>query len=128
MKRLHGAVVALTALSVSVSQAAAFSASFRWCSKTPQSTTSPAFALSGVPVGTWSLSLKMIDRQASYNHGGGTIPYTGGRSIPCGAIASGWVGPFPPNGETHTYEFTIKALDRRGRELGEAHAIRRFPG
>lgn len=105
----------------------AFSASFKWCSKMPQSTTSPAFSLSGVPKGTKSLELKMTDHQAAYDHGGGTVVYGGGRSLPCGAISSGWVGPFPPNGETHTYEFTVKALDGGGKELGEARATRKFP-
>jgi phosphatidylethanolamine-binding protein (PEBP) family uncharacterized protein len=107
-------------------QAAPFTASFRWCSKTPQSTTSPAFTLSGVPKGTKTLALAMTDHQASYNHGGGTVPYSGGK-IPCGAIASGWVGPFPPSGETHTYEFTIDAQDASGKVVATAHATRKFP-
>jgi phosphatidylethanolamine-binding protein (PEBP) family uncharacterized protein len=127
MKSWVVALVALTVFGFSVSEAAAFSASFRWCSKMPQSTTSPAFALSNVPKGTSSFSLAMIDHQAGYNHGGGTVAYNGGRSIPCGAIPYGWVGPFPPNGEVHIYEFIIKALDASGGELGEARATRRFP-
>ena len=108
------------------SPASAFSASFRWCSKMPQSTTSPEFRLTGVPKGTATLALSMADRQASYNHGGGTVPYSGA-SVRCGAIASGWVGPFPPNGETHVYEFTIDALDGAGKVLATAHATRKFP-
>ena len=125
--RAFAIAASLTCLLLGTGQASAFSASFKWCSKMPQSTTSPAFALSGVPKGTSSLAFVMADRQSAYNHGGGTVAYTGGRSIPCGAISSGWVGPFPPNGEVHTYEFTVKALDANGKELGEAHATRRFP-
>jgi phosphatidylethanolamine-binding protein (PEBP) family uncharacterized protein len=127
LKRLAVALAAVCAGALPASEASAFSASFRWCSKTPQSTTSPAFTLSNLPKGATSLSLEMIDRQSSYKHGGGVVPYRGGRSIPCGAIASGWVGPFPPQGETHTYEFIVKALDSSGREIGEARATRRFP-
>jgi phosphatidylethanolamine-binding protein (PEBP) family uncharacterized protein len=123
---IAGAVAVLAAC-IAPATAFAFSASFKWCSKTPQSTTSPAFSLSGVPKGTKSLELTMTDHQSAYNHGGGTVAYNGARSLPCGAIASGWVGPFPPNGETHTYEFTLKALDGGGKALGEAHATRKFP-
>jgi hypothetical protein len=93
----------------------------------PRSTTSPVFSLSGVPKGTAKLSLHMTDHDASYDHGGGVVPYTGKNIIPCGAIASGWVGPFPPGGQTHTYEFSIKALDSSGAPLATASAIRRFP-
>ena len=120
------AAFALISISATVSQANAFSGNFRWCSKMPQSTTSPAFTLSGVPKGTTALSLIMRDQQSSYNHGGGKVVYRGG-SVPCGAIAYGWVGPFPPNGEVHTYEFTIEAQDSSGKALGTAQATRKFP-
>ena len=126
MKQLFFWVGVAVSMAATISQAAAFSGKFRWCSKMPQSTTSPVFTLSGVPKRTVSLALSMTDHQASYNHGGGTVPYKGG-SVPCGAIASGWVGPFPPNGEVHTYEFTINALDAGGKILGTAHATRKFP-
>lgn len=118
--------LSLALSAAAVSQAAAFSASFRWCSKTPHSTVSPAFTLSGVPKGAVSLALSMTDHQASFNHGGGVVPYKDG-GVPCGAIAQGWIGPFPPNGEVHTYEFTIEALDAAGKALATAHATRRFP-
>ena len=106
---------------------AAFTASFKWCSKEPQSSTSPAFVLSGVPKGTVKLSLNMSDHSSSYRHGGGDIVYKGKNTIPCGAIATGWEGPFPPNGQVHTYEFSIKALDAAGNTLGAASATRDFP-
>jgi phosphatidylethanolamine-binding protein (PEBP) family uncharacterized protein len=110
-----------------VSQAAAFSAGFRWCSKTPHSTVSPAFTLTDVPKGAVSLALSMTDHQASFfDHGGGVVPYKGG-VVPCGAIAQGWIGPFPPGGEVHTYEFTIQARDAAGKVLATAHATRKFP-
>jgi len=69
----------------------------------------------------------MSDHDAGYNHGGGNVSYSGGNTIPCGAIASGWVGPFPPGGQVHTYEFSIKTLDGGGATLGTASATRQFP-
>ena len=126
MKILLASTLAAFFVASGAVEASAFTANFRWCSKMPQSTTSPAFTLSGIPKGTKSLALVMTDNQANYNHGGGTVPYTG-RKIRCGAIASGWVGPFPPNGETHTYEFTIDAMDAAGKVLATAHAVRKFP-
>jgi phosphatidylethanolamine-binding protein (PEBP) family uncharacterized protein len=108
-------------------EASGMSAKFRWCSKLSQSTTSPSFTITGIPKGTAYLLFKMIDRQSSYNHGGGEIPYAGGSQIPCGAIPSGWTGPFPPDGEVHTYEFTITALDSNRSALAAASATRKFP-
>ena len=122
------AAAALVAvMTVCPSYASGFSASFKWCSKAPQSTTSPVFTLSSVPRGTTKISLQMHDHQAAYNHGGGEVAYRGGNVIPCGAIESGWVGPFPPEGQVHTYEFVVKALDGVNNVLGEAHALRNFP-
>jgi phosphatidylethanolamine-binding protein (PEBP) family uncharacterized protein len=130
MKIIQLIVVASVVLVIDGSAAIAdspFTASFKWCSKEPQSTTSPVFALSGVPKGTTKLSLNMSDHSSSYRHGGGDVSYKGKNTIPCGAIADGWVGPFPPNGQVHTYEFSIKALDANGNTLGVASATRDFP-
>ena len=104
-----------------------FAASFRWCSSEPASKTSPSFTLSGVPKGTKIISLTMADLNASYDHGGGDVRYSGKGSIPCGAIASGWTGPFPPGGQVHGYQFTITAKDAKGAELGITTASRNFP-
>jgi len=107
--------------------AESFTATFKWCTKEAQTTISPAFTLRGVPKGTTVLSFYMFDHNANYNHGGGTVQYKGGNTVACGAISDGWVGPFPPNGQVHTYEFSIKALDSKGGTLGAASAIREFP-
>jgi hypothetical protein len=37
------------------------------------------------------------------------------------------MGPFPPPGESHVYEFEIKALDPSGKVLGTANPTRTFP-
>lgn len=108
-------------LGLGISNALAFSASFRWCSG------SPAFSLNGVPKGTTRLDFEMTDLQVpSYRHGGGRVAYTGQKSIPCNALSS-YVGPSPPPPQVHTYEFEIKALGGDGSVLGTAKARRKFP-
>jgi hypothetical protein len=104
------------------SHAYALSASFTWCSG------SPNFQLLDVPAGTVTLQFAMTDLdKPSFHHGGGTVGYRGQSEVPCGAFASGFVGPAPPPGEVHTYEFVIKALAQNGTVLATATARKRFP-
>jgi phosphatidylethanolamine-binding protein (PEBP) family uncharacterized protein len=120
--RLVALAVAACALGCSASAAHAFSASFSWCSGSPQ------FALTDVPAGTAKLQFAMTDLNVpSFHHGGGTVAYGGEPSVPCGAFASGFVGPSPPPGQVHTYVFTIKALRTGGAVLGTTTARRKFP-
>jgi phosphatidylethanolamine-binding protein (PEBP) family uncharacterized protein len=114
--------LAAAALAGSASSALAFSASFAWCSG------SPNFQLNDVPAGTVNLQFAMTDLdKPSFHHGGGTVGYRGQPEVPCGAFASGFVGPSPPPGEVHTYEFTIKALAPDGHVLAATTARRKFP-
>jgi phosphatidylethanolamine-binding protein (PEBP) family uncharacterized protein len=106
-----------------VSNAFAFSAAFAWCAEA-----SPNFQLRDVPAGTVNLQFAMTDLdKPSFHHGGGTVGYRGQPEVPCGAFASGFVGPAPPPGEVHTYEFNIKALDANGTVLATTTVRRRFP-
>ncbi len=115
-------VIGLTQF-LGVSSALAFSASFAWC---PEA--SPNFQLKDVPAGTVSLQFAMTDLdKPSFHHGGGTVGYRGQSEVPCGAFASGFVGPSPPPGEMHTYEFAIKALGPNGAVLATTTARRKFP-
>ena len=119
---LAASAVAVLTLSLSVSSAFAFSASFTWCSG------SPRFTLSDVPSGTAKLDLRMTDlNKPGFHHGGGTVDYHGQGEIPCGAFAKGFVGPSPPPGEVHTYEFTVKALGANGAPLATTNARRKYP-
>jgi hypothetical protein len=119
--QLAPAAVAL-ALSLSTSDALAFSASFTWCAG------SPRFQLTDVPAGTAKLDFQMTDlNKPSFHHGGGTVDYRGQAEVPCGAFAKGFVGPSPPPGEVHTYEFSIKALGANGAPLATTTARRKFP-
>ncbi len=104
-------------------RALAFSASFAWC---PEA--SPNFQLKDVPSGTVNLQFAMTDLdKPSFNHGGGTVGYRGQSEVPCGAFASAFVGPAPPPGEVHTYEFVIKALGPNGTVLATTTAQKKFP-
>lgn len=122
----HAAALGIAALGLAqilgASAALAFSASFAWCRG------SPNFVLTDVPRGTVTLQFAMTDLdKPSFHHGGGTVGYRGQSEVPCGAFASGFVGPAPPPGEVHTYEFTIKALRPNGAVLATTTAQRKFP-
>jgi Phosphatidylethanolamine-binding protein len=120
--RYLAAIVAALALVFTASSAAAFSASFTWC------TGSPRFQLTDVPPGAAKLDFHMTDlNKPSFHHGGGTVDFRGQAEVPCGAFAKGFVEPSPPPGEVHTYEFTIKALGASGAPLATTTARRKFP-
>lgn len=109
----------------------AFSLSFQWgnlkkcTSGNPNRVNSPNFTVSSVPEGTKRIRFKMVDRNVpSYNHGGGTVNYTGGSKIPAGAFK--YKSPCPPSG-SHTYEWTATALSATGKKLGTAKARRNYP-
>ena len=67
-----------------------------------------------------------LDRPG-FHHGGGTVGYRGQPVVPCGAFSTGFIGPSPPQGEVHTYEFTIQALGPNGVLLAAITARRKFP-
>ena len=114
-------LAAVLALSLPGS-AQAMSASFRWCSGSPE------FQLGEVPAGTAKLDLRMTDLMVpSFRHGGGVVAYSGQKTIACGALSGSYVGPSPPKPQVHTYRWTIKALDASGKVLAETTAERKFP-
>lgn len=85
---------------------------------------SPPIELSGVPKGTKSLDIRMVDLQApNYPHGGAKIAYSGKQSLPYGAFK--YRGPCPPS--PHQYRITVKALDAAGKVLATSKASRIFP-
>jgi phosphatidylethanolamine-binding protein (PEBP) family uncharacterized protein len=105
------------------SGAFAFAASFVWC---PDG--SPNFQLTDVPQGTTMLQFAMTDLdRPGFHHGGGTVGYRGQPVVPCGAFSTGFIGPSPPQGEVHTYEFTIQALGPNSALLATTTARRKFP-
>ena len=59
-----------------------------------------------------------------YNHGGGTIEYTGQTVIEPGAFK--FRSPCPPGG-SHTYQWTAYAKDESKKKLGTARAKTSYP-
>ena len=100
---------------------------FSWSATKACSTTPPAFRIADVPKGTKYLSFRLADYNASFNHGGGEIAYKGSGAIPAGAFGGGYQGPCPPTGQTHTYEWTVDALDANKNVLAEGKATGQFP-
>src|SRR5690606_7412217 len=102
---------------------------------------SPPLAWSGVPAGTVELAITVVDESAGgFVHWvlAGIDPVVAGLEpggVPEGAAAAvngfgtvGWQGPCPPEGETHTYRFTLHALGqpsgvRHGRPAEEALSL-----
>ena len=116
--------LALAALTIAT-PAFAMSASFSWNGIAACSGPSPAFTVSGAPAGTASLRFAMRDQNVpDYNHGGGTVPFSGGK-VAQGAIS--YRGPCPPGGETHVYIWTIEALDGSGKVLATTRTQGKFP-
>ena len=68
---------------------------------------SPEIKLFNVPAGTKKLTVRMIDEDNPYYHGGGKVAYKGESVIPAGALRS-WEGPCPPQSSEHTYTFVVK--------------------
>jgi hypothetical protein len=78
-------------------------------------TPSPEFRLTDVPAGTVTLDFALQDLTIGLAHGGRKLAYTGETSIAADSFK--YVGPCPVKG-THSYEWTIRALDATDGELG----------
>lgn len=84
---------------------------------------SPALSWSAAPQGTEEIAITLIDQDASFDHWtmAGIKPTTTSlaeNTPPEGAVAalngsgvSGYTGPCPPAGTTHTYRITVHYLD-----------------
>jgi phosphatidylethanolamine-binding protein (PEBP) family uncharacterized protein len=102
--------------------------SFEWQGNAGSlSSPNPEIHVGNVPDGTAFFQVRMKDLDYPHNHGGGTVAYTGGGVIPVGALEP-YDGPQPPAGQTHTYVFTVTALNAdKSLVLGEGSATRRYP-
>jgi hypothetical protein len=82
----------------------------------------PEIKVENIPEGTtfFQVSMKDLDVK-SFNHGGGTVENDGSGIIGKGSL-KGYKGPCPPSG-SHTYEFTVRALNAdKSLVLGEGKA------
>ncbi len=85
---------------------------------------SPAFTIGNIPTDTKTLKFVMVDLDAPmFNHGGGTVAYSGSDAIPAGAFT--YKGPCPP--DPHKYEFTVTTINAAGATIGRGKAVRSFP-
>jgi len=115
MGRYVALAVAVPVLLLSAPGAWAFSASFAWCAGSPHFTLQDVRFRDDRPQRAELSSRRRHDR------------YRGQAEVPCGAFAKGFIGPSPPPGEIHTYEFTVKALGANGTALATTTARRKFP-
>lgn len=134
MKRKCVLVVLIALLAAMPAMAADFAISFEWgdiplCTTGyPNIVPNPRFTLADVPEGTKFLQFKMTDLDVpSYDHGGGTVEYTGQEVIEPGAFT--YQSPCPPGG-THRYRWTAVAKEKTGffsGSIGKAQATRTYP-
>ena len=98
---------------------------FSWEGTSACGSKPPAFNVTNIPDGTAELKFWMTDlNMISYNHGGGSVKYTGSGSIPAGSFS--YTGPCPPS--PHEYSFDVTAINAKGDlVLGRGSATRTFP-
>jgi hypothetical protein len=72
------------------------------------------------------LVFKMVDKDVpTYPHRGGIIAFTGNSEIPAGAFS--YRDPCPPKGQQQAYEWTVQALDGKGKALASTTIVEKFP-
>lgn len=105
---------------------AALDVNWTWDKSNGCSSKPPAFTINGVPSGTKTLKFAMTDLNVpSYDHGGGTVTYSGSADIPAGAF--NYKGPCPPDG-AHDYKFVVTAINAAGDTvLGRGQAVQAYP-
>lgn len=92
---------------------------FEWGIEPGQNTKNPEIQLKNIPEDTKFLEVQLTDLDLSFaDHGKAeTVAYYGGGVIPNGSL-SNYIGPSPPPGREHLYEFIIKALDKNRVVIG----------
>lgn len=107
------------------------SVDWEWKSAHQCSPTSPELVIRGIPGDAATLEITLVDHDARhFNHGGGSVPHTGGETatIPAGALQP-YKGPCPPNFSSfgHEYEFTVRAMAADGKtELARGSKTKTF--
>lgn len=124
--RMAAAALALTL--PAAAHAASLGVRFTWVGTAACSTTPPAFAITGIPKETKYLAFRLTDLDApNFQHAGGEVAYSGSGDIPAGAFDGAYTGPCPPSGTTHTYVWTVHALDANRKAIAQGKATGRFP-
>ncbi len=117
------AVVAPLTSLATVAPAAAFSINVSWSGTAKCfDGQSPVISLSAVPQGTAQIRFVMNDLDApNFNHGGGTVTFSGQRQLAKGAFS--YRGPCPPSGQTHRYRWTAEAIGADGAVRARAQQV-----
>lgn len=125
------ALLSLALLSLSSVAHANLAVDWEWKKEHLCNNSSPALSVSGIPEGTKSLSVQMIDLDfRNKDHGGGTVAHSGGAtaSVDEGALKANYLGPCPNNFNSfgHAYQITVRALAADGAELAAAVKAKDF--
>jgi len=100
---------------------------FEFTKKHQCSSISPEIRVGSIPVGTQKLKVKLVDLDVpNWDHGGGTIDYSGAAVIPENSLKSGYNGPCPPSG-SHRYQIKVNAVDAAGVIIGQGKGSQMFP-
>ena len=120
------ATAILLFLGFSALPAHALTAKFSWSGTSRCTNESPLFRISNAPDSTRQLRFTMRDGDdPDIKPSGSTIAYSGTGNVAKGAIA--YIGPCPPEGESHRYVWTIDALDAAGNVLATTQVDDNFP-
>jgi phosphatidylethanolamine-binding protein (PEBP) family uncharacterized protein len=130
MKALACALVVAAFLVSGIAQAQTLTVDWTWKLSHKCSTISPALKANGIPEGTKSLSVEMVDLDyTAFDHGGGIVSHDGKGSatIPEGALKN-YRGPCPPNFFSfgHDYKFTVKAMSGDNNSLATGSMTKTF--
>lgn len=125
----HSLFLALAICSAGAQAQGTLSVDWTWKRSHQCTKVSPELKVGGLPAGTRTLQVKMVDNDApAYPHGGGEVA-AGGKSatVPEGALKS-YTGPCPPNFGNfgHDYAITVTAVGADGKVLGTGTATKNF--
>ena len=128
--RIFLSLAALT-LCISQSTAADFDASYKWCNPSFR-TTSPSIDLKNIPKETAKLEMTIVDHYNGKYHLNVAVDFKNQKKFDCGELNNQWNGlMYPPGhcagGVPHTYELTIKALDKNGSTISKKSFSRGCP-
>jgi phosphatidylethanolamine-binding protein (PEBP) family uncharacterized protein len=123
--------IVIVASAVSGTVAHAFSFTFAWggipkcTSGNPNTVSNPIFSLAAVPKGAAKIVFHLTDRNVpDFNHGGGSVAYSGQQVIKAGAFK--YQSPCPPDGK-HTYQWSAVVYDATGKNIASAASSKIYP-
>ena len=100
---------------------------FSWAGTKVCGFLSPEITVTNIPAGTMFLEVTLKDLDViGVNHGGGRIENNGSGIIPAGALTDRYMGPCPPPDRSHSYQFTVNAVNGEGIIIGTGKSARGF--